>query len=112
MSGNMKNIDYFKRSESEIFAELKQILDLHDYVVKTETTNKKTLIYKFFFKKHAIFSVKAQAWKKDNFIDFKHYTSTITIKNEELSKYTEKELKIILISDIYKQIIQNNIMMI
>ena len=41
MSGNMKNIDYFKRSESEIFAELKQILDLHDYVVKTETTNKK-----------------------------------------------------------------------
>ncbi len=108
----MKNIDYFKRSESEIFAELKQILDLHDYVVKTETTNKKTLLYKFFFKKHAIFSVKAQAWKKHNYLDFTNYIATITIKNEELSKYTEKKLKIILISDIYKQIIKNNIMMI
>lgn len=112
MNGNMKNIGFFKRSKSETFAELKQILDLHDYVVKTETANKKTLIYKFFFKNYVIFSVRAQAWQKGKYLDFRNYNATIKIKNEELLKYTEKELKIILISDIYKQVIQNNIMMI
>ena len=108
----MKNKDFFKRSKSEIFAKLKQILDLHDYVIKIETTDRKTFVYRFFFKNHAEFSISTIAWQKNKFLDYKRYKAKIEISKEELSKYTEKELKIILLSDIYKQIIKNNIMMI
>lgn len=108
----MKNKDFFKRSKSEIFAELRRILDLHDYVIKIETTDRNAFVDKFFFKNHTEFSISTIAWQKKNFLNYKRYKAKIAIKNEEIFKYTKKELKIILLSDIYKQIIKNNIMMI
>lgn len=107
----MKSIDFFNRSKSEIFAEQKQLLELHDYVVKLDSSYKKALIYKFFFENHVEFSISTIVWQKNKFLDYKRYKAKIAIKKNELFKYTEKELKIILLSDIYKQIIQNNIMM-
>ena len=87
----MKNKDFFKRSKSEIFAELRRILDLHDYVIKIETTDRNTFVDKFFFKNHTEFSISTIAWQKKNFLNYKRYKAKIAIKNEELFKYTKKE---------------------
>lgn len=108
----MKGIDFFNRSKSEIFAEQKRLLELHDYVVKLESSNKKALIYKFFFENHVEFSISTIVWQRNKFLDYKRYEAKIAISLDELFKYTEKEIKIILLSDIYEQIIKNNIMMI
>lgn len=108
----MKTINLTDRSESEICAELKKVVDLHDFKIKEETLNKNSILCRFYYNNFIEISINTIVWKNSNSRNFKRYKAQIKLKNTEITNYTRKQLKTILLTDIYKQIIKNNIMMI
>ena len=108
----MKRSDFFKGRESGTFAELKQLVYANDYIVKPEKNGNKLILNKFFFENKIEISLNAIAWFKNNYLTYKSYQSKFIIQANEIQNYSYHKLKIILLSDIYKQVIKNNIMMI
>ena len=90
---------------------LKKLIYLHDIVIKFEKSEKQTKFLKIFKNEKVIVSLSALAWQKENYKDYKRYFSKIEISNKEFYSLCEKEIKEILICDIFQQVIKNNIMM-
>ena len=108
----MKRFDFFFGRESETFAYLKQIVNIHDYIIKPDKNGNKLIFNKFFFKNEIEISLNANVWPKNNYLMYKSYQSKFRIPINEIQNYSYQKLKTILLSDIYKQVIKNNIMMI
>ena len=105
------NIKNFLNNTENKFLMLKNIINLYDYVIKPEISNNKFVLEKIFLEKQVKYSLNAIYWNKNNLYGFNRIKSEITINIDELRKISNKEIKNILIEDIYKQVIKNNILM-
>ena len=98
-------------NKREEFYALKNLVYLHNIVIKFEKCENKIKFFRFFTNKKVIVSLSALAWKKENYKNYKKYISEIELSHKEFSSLCEKEIREILINDIFKQVIKNNIMM-
>ena len=93
------------------FLELRKTIDLHDFVIKSELNNRKSGLIKIFLKDKVLISLNAIVWKKENYKTYKKYTAYIELSQEEFLSQGNNKIKKILLCDIFKQVIKNNIMM-
>ncbi len=98
-------------NRNESFFKLRETVNLHNFVIKTEINNRKTNYIKVFREDKVIVSLSAFVWKKNNYKSYKKYYSTIDFSNEEFSKLSHRDISKRLLCDIYNQVIKNNIMM-
>ena len=92
--------------------DLRRTIELHDFVIITEKNTNKTSFTKIFLKNKVLVSTSAIVWNKNNYKSYKKYFSQYEFSLEEFSSKKEKDLRRMLLSDIFKQVIKNNIMMI
>ena len=93
------------------FLELRKTIELHDFVIKSELNNKKSGLIKIFLNDKVHISINAIVWKKENYKTYKKYSSSIELSQEEFLSLGNNKIKKILLCDIFKQVIKNNIMM-
>lgn len=93
------------------FLELRKTIELHDFVIQTEKIENKTSFMRIFLKNKVIVSTNAIVWNRCDYTGYKKYSSQLEFSLEEFSSLKEKDIKMILLSDIFKQVIKNNIMM-
>lgn len=105
---NIKN--FLAKKECELIA-LKELCELFDYIVKIDLKGRKAILDTIIFKDKLQISLLAIVWNKKDFLSYKRYKAEIYVKNEEIKKYSKKEIRNILLCDIYRQVIKKNIMM-
>ena len=93
------------------FFELRKSIELHDFVIKKEKIGNKTSFTRIFANNKVIVSTNAIVWNRSNYKSFEKYSSQLEISLEKFSSMKEKDIRKILLSDIFKQVIKNNIMM-
>lgn len=102
--------DFLAKKECELIA-LKEVCELFDYIVKIDLKDRKAILDTIIKNDEMCISLFALVWNKKNFLSYKRYKVQICIKTEEVKNYSKKEIRNILLCDIYRQVIKNNIMM-
>lgn len=93
------------------FLELRKTIELHDFVIQTEKIENKTSFTRIFANNKVIVSASGIVWHKCDYMAYQKYFSECEFSLEEFSSLKEKDIRMILLSDIFKQVIKNNIMM-
>lgn len=102
--------DFLAKKECELIA-LKELCELFDYIVKIDLKDRKATLDTIIKNDEMCISLFALVWNKKDFLPYKRYKAQICIKTKEIKKYSKKEIRNILLCDIYRQVIKNNIMM-
>ncbi len=110
MNENIHPLMYQKLVELFRNKKYKEILDLFSYVIKIDRNNNKLNIFRYVTKEKIVFSLRARIWKLGNPNENKLIKSDIKFSSKENLNYLE--VKKMLINDIYKRIIKNEIMMV
>ena len=84
----------------------KRLADIYSYVIKTEKINGKLIFDRFYSAKEITITLSARVWNLNNWKNHKKYSVSLKIKNEEIKNYREKEIKKILLTKLYKQVIK------
>ncbi len=98
-------------ARNDVLGVLRETVNLHNLVIKTELINRKLGYTKIFTQDKVVVSLGAISWQKNNYKSYRKYCSTIVLSNEEFSKLSNKDIGKLLLCGIYNQVIKNNIMM-
>ena len=91
--------------------DLMQIADINGFVIKPEKSNRKLVFNRIFNKNFVEISLYATIWNKKEHNKYKKLKGIINMSHTELKKLKYEELKRILLTDILKQVIKKDIMM-
>lgn len=84
----------------------KRLADIYSYVVRTEKSNGKLIFDRFYSEKEITITLSAMVWNLSDWKNHKKYSVALKIKNEEIKNYRKKEIKKILLTKLYKQVIK------
>lgn len=84
----------------------KRLADIYSYVIKTEKINGKLVFDKFYSDKGVTITLSAKVWNLNNWKNHKKYSVSLKISKEKIKDYTKKEIKKILLTKLYKQVIK------
>ncbi len=84
----------------------KRLADIYYYVIKTEKINGKLIFDRFYSDKEVTITLSATVWNLKDWKNYKKFSASLKIPKEKIKDFTEKEIKKILLTKLYKQVIK------
>ncbi len=84
----------------------KRLADIYSYVIKPEKINGKLIYDRFYSDNEVTITLSATVWNFNNWKNYKKYLVSLKLRKEEIKNLKEKEIKKILLTKLYKQVIK------
>ena len=90
---------------------MKELTDLYGYIIKPEKSSNKIILHKIFYDNYVQISLYAFVWNVKSYKDYLRYKAQINIEVRKLRVLNYNKIKTVLLEDIFKQVIKNNILL-
>ncbi|MCD7779205.1 MAG: hypothetical protein LUH05_00845 [Candidatus Gastranaerophilales bacterium] len=93
-------------------ANFRQIIDLFSFVIKIEKNLNVPVINRIFTSEYLLLSLNAVYWNINNPENYYKISSSIKISSNNINDFNIKEIRKLLVKNIYEEVIKKEIMMI